>query len=689
MRTTRLIAACAAILVAAPVAAQQRFDLNAFRRLVGVSSPAVAPDGRSVAFIVRRPDFGRNRYTMTLMLADVATGTSRPLPFAGQGASDLHWSPDGRSLAFLANAGAGEGRQLWVLPVSGGEAKRLTSAPVGVQSYAWRPDGGAIAFVTRDTVPQDTGEAKFRKAFEVGNNDMFREAPPEPPSHIWVMSVPGGEARRLTSGKWTVEYFLPPGPEMSGLSWSPDGRSIAFVRMPTTETGSGDSSTVAVLDVESGALRALTGAATLEVGARFSPDGRFIAYRHPRAGDDGEPGAATGGGRHSVLEAYVAPASGGPGRVVSRPLDRNLRSAEWLPDGRSLLVGGNTGTTAGFWIQPLEGAARPLPLGDLVVTGGGGGGYGISVARTGAIALTATTSTRPSELYFMTSPMATPRRLTDLNAEVAAFALGRTEAITWSGPDGFTEDGVVTYPPDFNPGRKYPLVLNIHGGPRQASTTSFDPFVQAMASEGWIVFQPNYRGSDNLGERYMAAIVNDAGKGPGQDVMAGVAELRKRPYVDPTRTAVTGWSYGGFMTTWLIGSYPGEWQAAVAGAPVTSWEDTYNLSDLNVNVRYFFGGSPWTGGRQQAYREQSPITYVAQVHTPTLIMSSTRDYRVPPTQAYALFRALRDNGVETRFVAYPGAVHFPGSPVIMQDIYSRWIGWVRDHLGATKAAPAH
>jgi len=207
-----------------------------------------------------------------------------------------------------------------------------------------------------------------------------------------------------------------------------------------------------------------------------------------------------------------------------------------------------------------------------------------------------------------------------------------------------------------------------------------------MASEGWIVFQPNYRGSDNLGERYMAAIVNDAGKGPGQDVMAGVAELRKRPYVDRTRTAVSGWSYGGFMTAWLIGNYPGEWQAAVAGAPVTNWEDMYNLSDNNVGRGHFFGGSPWTGGRQQAYREQSPITYVAQVRTPTLIMSSTRDFRVPPTQSYELFRALRDNGVETKFVAYPGSVHFPGSPVIMQDVYSRWIGWVRDHLGGSAAA---
>jgi dipeptidyl aminopeptidase/acylaminoacyl peptidase len=673
------LAACAAIPAASPVAAQQHYRLDDFRRLVGVSSPAVAPDGSSVAFIVVQRQ--RLLPTRTLMLADVASGTSRALPFEGQGVSDPQWSPDGQSLAVLASAGGV--RQLWLLALPDGEAKRLTHAPAGVQSYAWRPDGSAIAFVTQDTVRHDPAEARPGTGFEVGYGDLFWEEPPPAPSHLWMVSATGGQARRLTSGTWTVEYFIPPGPKLSGLSWSPDGRSIAFVRLLTTETGARDSRTAVVLDVETGSVRQLTGGDTREFGPRFSPDGRLIAYRHERDAERNQISMVQGPRR--VVDAYVAPVSGGAGRVLTRALDRNLWLAEWMPDGRSLLVAGNTGTTTGLWIQPLEGAARPLPLDDLVMNGTAGG-FDVAVGPTGAIAFTATTAGRPSELYFMPSPTATPRRLTDLNAEVAGFALGRTEAITWSGPDGFISDGVVTYPPNFDPLRKYPLVLNIHGGPGLASNTGFDPVVQAMASEGWIVFQPNYRGSDNLGDRYMAAILDDAGKGPGQDVMAGVAELRKRPYVDPARTAVTGWSYGGFMTAWLIGNYPGEWQAAVAGAPVTNWEDQYNFSIANVGVGSSFGGSPWTDGRQQAYREQSPITYVANVRTPTLIMSMTRDFRVPSTQAYALFRALRDNGVETRFVAYPGRGHFPAGPANMLDVYSRWIGWVRDHFRGSAAA---
>ncbi len=678
MRALRLLIVCAAALsLSSPLVAQQRFDLATIRGLVGVFAPAVSPDGRWVAYLVSRPDYWKDRYETDLMLADATTGTSRQLTFERAGVSQPRWSADGRSLAFVASGGDSIGPQLWVLSLAGGEARQLTRTRGGVQSYAWRPDGTALAFVAQDTAPRDTGEARFRTGFEVGNGDMFLEAPVRP-SHVWLVPSAGGEARRLTSGNWTVEYSLPPGPPASGLSWSPDGRTIAFVRLPTTDTGSGDSTSIVLLDVNTGVPRSVTGVSTGESGARVSPDGRWIAYRSPRNG---------GESWNHVLEAYLAPTGGGAGRPLSRALDRNLFMAEWLPGGRSLLVAGNTGTTVGLWVQPLEGAARQLALGDLVVAGAYG--YEVDVGRTGAIAFVASTATRPPELYFMSSPEAKPRRLTDVNAAATRHALGRTETVSWAGPNGFTEDGVVVYPPDFSADRKYPLVLLIHGGPQSASKASFYPLAQLMAAEGWIVFEPNYRGSDNLGDRYQNAIVNDAGKGPGEDVMAGVAELRKRPYVDPARTAVTGWSYGGFMTSWLIGNYPGEWRVAMAGAPVTNLEDQYTLSDFNVGWGNSFGGSPWTGGRQQAYREQSPITYATRARAPTLIMSATRDFRVPPTQAFELFRALRDNGVETRFVAYPARTHMPSDPVNLLDIYGRWVDWVREHLGTEVRAATH
>ena len=279
----------------------------------------------------------------------------------------------------------------------------------------------------------------------------------------------------------------------------------------------------------------------------------------------------------------------------------------------------------------------------------------------------------------MSSSTASPKRLTNLNAEVAGLALGRTEVVTWQS-DGFTHNGIVTYPPDFSNNQKYPLVLVIHGGPTAASLETFATNAQLMAAKGWVVFQPNYRGSDQIGNVYQRAIVNDAGAGPGRDVMAGVEALKQRGFVDASRIAVSGWSYGGYMTTWLLGHYTG-WRVAVAGAAVTDWLDQYNLGDANVRRGSAFGGSPWTDPkRMQAYIEQSPITYAAKIRTPTLVMSDTQDYRVTPTQSYKLYHALSDNGVPTKFIAYPIYGHNAADPVRQRDVQRRWIEWIEQYF---------
>jgi len=279
----------------------------------------------------------------------------------------------------------------------------------------------------------------------------------------------------------------------------------------------------------------------------------------------------------------------------------------------------------------------------------------------------------------MDTPTSAPRRLSDFNGWASGIAFGKTERVTWKA-EQFEADGTVTYPANFDPSKKYPLVLVIHGGPTSASKTSFGSMPQLKAAEGWIVFQPNYRGSDNLGNAYQSAIVGDAGAGPGRDVMAGVAMLRAMPYIDGKRTAITGWSYGGYMTSWLIGNYPNEWTVAMAGAPVTNWEEMYNLGDGNTAIRYAFGGSPWTDGREAQYQAQSPITYVRKVRTPTLVMSNIEDFRVPPTQAFGLYRAMKDKGVETRFVGFQGRTHASADPVNGRERTKVWIDWVREHL---------
>lgn len=646
-------------------AQSQRFSLDLARKLVGVSGPRFSPDGKTIAFTVSRPNYGDDRNETELYAVDVATGAVRQLTFERRSVSEPRFAPDGKALAFLAPDTSSK-TQIWLMPMGGGDARRLTHSKTDVAHYSWRPDGAAVAYATEDEEPKKEGEAKHLATVDMGDQDIFLRSAIRP-QHIWIQPL-DGDAKRLTSGAWSLELVLPPGSPPSHLSWSPDGKQIAFARVPVPQTGRFDSVSVHVVDVATGAIRSLTGAERFQNNPEWAPDGKSILYVEARDGR-GDLGWEN--------EISVAPALGGKGKTLTRAIDRDVFGADWLPDGKSILVAANDRTSVGLWIQPVGGTARKVELGDLVINGAFG--YDVTASSKGAIAFTATTPTRPSELYVMDSRGAKPRRLTDFNAWAKNVNWGRMERVTWKN-DGYDEDGVLAYPPNFNPAATYPLVLVIHGGPTASSRVSYSTLAQLMAAEGWLVFQPNYRGSDNLGNAYQAAITKDAGAGPGRDVMAGVAELRKRAYVQKKNMAATGWSYGGFMTTWLIGNYPGEWQSAVAGAPVTNWMDEYNLSDGNVTVRYPLGGSPWTEEGEKLYREQSPVTYVRNVKCPTLIMSLLEDFRVPSSQALAYFHALKDNGVETQYIAFPGRGHNPRDPAHQLERTRLWVDWVRKHM---------
>ena len=661
----------AALLLASAVPAQQRFTLEMTRRVVRLSSAAEAPDGRTVAIVVARPNFTDDRMESELHAVDLASGAVRQLTYERHDVSQPAWSPDGRTLAFVAPDTAHHG-QVWLMPMGGGDARQLTASPTGVSHYSWRPDGAAIAYAAYDEAPKREGEASHLSSFEVGDQDLFLRKPTQP-LHLWLVKTAGGPAERLTRGSWSLEFALPPGSPPSALSWSPDGREIAFARVPAAESGRLDSVSVWLLDVASREIRPLDSVRRFQNNPHFSPDGRWLSYWYPREGR-GDIGW--------VNEVYLEPGGGGPARSLTRAIDRNLFASEWMPGGKAILVAGNDRTGVGAWVQPLDGPAKRIELGDLVVSGAYG--YELWAARTGRIYFVATAADRPPELYVLETPSAKPRRLTNFNAWADSVRFGMMERVTWTGHDGVPEDGVLVRPPDFSPTGSYPLVLNIHGGPNSASKRSFNALAQLMAAEGWLVFMPNYRGSDNLGNAYYSAIVGDWGEGPGRDVMAGIAELRKQPWVDRARTAVSGWSYGGYMTAWLLGRYPDEWRAGMAGAPVTSLEDEYNFSDGNIGWRYLFNGSPWRQEFKQKYVEQSPITYATRIKAPTLVMTNMEDFRVPPTQAFALHRALEDNGVETAMTAFAGRTHYPVTPVDQQEVLRLWVDWIKRHIGEAR-----
>lgn len=651
--------ACAGITPAAEVPTVR--DLI---RQVRLSDPQLSPDGRTVALVETRADLESDEFRSEIVLVDLASGNVRPLTRARQHAGSPRWSPAGDRIAFIAPDPDKNG-QLFVLPMSGGDALQLTKGKDSVSQLAWRPDGGSIAYAVEDPKPELKGEDKFRTAFKVGNDD-FTISEAVRPTHLWLVPAQGGDAKRLTSGGWSLPSSLPPGPPSSPVSWSADGKSILIVRQETPSTGDQLLARIQVLDVASGAIRSLTGDTRLEGYPKVSPDGAAVAYWRNRDAHAWE-----------FQDVWLAPFAGGAGRDLSVRLDVNVFGTWWAPDGRSLLVGGNTGTTVGLWRLALDGSSQRIPLEGVMPING----YwlDLDVGARGEIVFVGQTLTDPYELYLIAPGGRGATAVTHENAALAGLTLARTETVTWKGPGGRTLDGVLTYPAGYQQGRRYPLVLLVHGGPNSSSRERFGLPRQVMAAHGWLVFEPNYRGSDNRGNAFYAAIYQDAGQGPGEDVMSGVEYLQSRGLVDPARMAVTGWSYGGFMTTWLAGHYP-VWKAAVAGAAVTDWVEMYDLSDGNVTQSEATGASPYVGNGMAVNRRQSPASTMTRIRAPTLVMCDTGDFRVPITQSYGLYRALKDNHVTTEFYAIPSGGHFPGDPVRQMDVYQRWIDWLQRFL---------
>lgn len=667
-----VIATVAALLVAPGASAARRFSPDDLPKIVRLTDPRISPDGRSVALVVSRANLVDNRWDAELTLIDIATRQLRTVTRSRIGVTAPAWSPDGSQIAFLARD-AGGLSQIFLLPTGGGDARQLTTSKTSVTLMAWRPDSAGLAFAAADEAPPRQGEARYEDGFEVGNNGYLERSRPQP-THVWEVTTGDGAARRLTSGAWSLPNQLAPAGPPSQLAWTNDQKSVIFVRADTPITGDLRSRRIALVDVATGAVRDFAPSApTRSDPTRFdptlSPDGRILAFAAPQ-----------GDVPVSQSRVVTVPLAGGAAAEDAVPdLDRNLNLVGWLPDARSLVVAGNDGTRRSLWVKRPGAAVSKLGLGDLNPTAEA------SVGARGDIVFTATDSSHPAELFYLARPNATPVQLTRLQSATDGVEIGRQETVEWQS-DGKRVVGVLTYPPGYVAGTKLPLVLDIHGGPVATSYQSFSPRPQFLAGQGWLVFEPNYRGSDNLGNAFQRAIVGDASAGPGRDIMAGVAMLQQRGIVDDGRIAVGGWSYGGQMTSWLIGAYPGVWKAAIAGAPVTDIVDQYSLSDGNQIRGLQYGSSPFIGDNLQSYAAQSPISLAWKIKAPTLIMSNVGDWRVTTTQAYKLFHALQDNKVPVRFIAYPIPGHNAADPIRARDVARRWVAWFAGHLASGPVA---
>ena len=629
-------------------AAPRALDFADMRRVATYSDVAIAPDGRHVAALLRRGNYAKNRYDTTLVLVDVRSGARRDLTPERQEVSDPVWSPSGDRLAFLAPAGKGDKQktQVFVLPANGGEAKAVTSTERDVTAFAWSSGGRRVAYVTQDESPDKKAIDAHDDAFEVTSQPWTARSA-DVPSHLWLIAANGGKAQRLTSGTWSVA---------DPIAFGNGGRTVAFTQAPDGSFDAQRRGRVALFDVATRTVHAIGPVGSS--GPVFSRNGRTLAYHERNA-------AAP-----VVDDAVVASSDGSRSNVLTH-FGRAVRDIAFVGD--DLLLSAADGTLTRAYRIERDRRSTALPLGSLQP-------YAFSVARDRTIAFGAASANDPSELYVLVPGARSARRLTGTNAWLASRRLATTATLAWRSNDGVTLDEVVTLPPGYRGERAYPLVLEIHGGPTSSSAATFSELPQLMAERGWIVLQPNYRGSDNHGPEAVATSLGQPASLAGNDILAGIALAERRYNIDRARIGVSGWSAGGWMTSWLI-THDTRWRAAVDGAAVDDTLAVGTLSDIDSYMPQLLRGDPWRdpAAMNRALAE-SPLTYADKVKTPTLIITDAGDQRVPTPVSYEFYHAIRATGTPVEFLVYPINGHFPSDPLHTEDVYRRWIDWFATHF---------
>ncbi len=654
--------------LAAQAAHENPIHLKDFRALIRIGTPQFSPNGKQIAFVTYRSDFVHDRYAPTLGLISANGGSPRALVRGMKHLFMPRFSPDGKTIAFIATA---HGRtQIYTVPAAGGTPTALTDAPNGVQQFAWSPNGKTIAYVTPDDSPISAKDRRtHHDLFTIGDDDYLIQKPAVP-SHIWLLLVKSGKAHQLTHGSTSVLEARPPfGGSVSAPVFSANGKWIVYTQQANAHDSDSDRTRIVAVNVSSGKQHALTDKHSYEYDPQFAPKGDAVAWLYPH-----------GPGPVSNMKLLVGPVNGGKAEDKSAKLDRNLLpDFAWLPNGKGLIVMADDHVRRRLYIQPLNGKGHAIDLGAL-------NPLRVSVSSDGAIAVVADNATRAPELYLLKTRTSQPRRLTDFNRGFANFDYPRSVEVQWHAPDGQANDGILTYPDNYKKGKHYPLIVFSHGGPEAASVEGFDtgeigPLRDLFAADGYLVFEPNYRGSTNLGTQHEHAIYRDPGEGPNSDVMSGIKMLEKKGLVDQSRICAVGHSYGGYMTTWLI-SHQHFWRCAVVADGAVDWTEEYELSGTGnlAWTRDSLGGTPWDKQSAKLYRTGSPLTYAAQITTPTLILSGTADVVVPITESFGLYHALASRDVPVKFIGIPGAHHTPQDPVHLELYYQAIEHWVVKHM---------
>ena len=613
--------------------------------LRSVSDAQISPDGKWVTYTVTRADLEQNASDADIWLASTLGESPSRLTTHKKSDTSPRWSLDGRRIAFIS--AREEKPQIFLMSAFGGEPERLTEHKGGVRQISWSPDGRSIAFVA-DQEPTAEEEKRIKDkddAIVVDTNYKF--------NRLWVLDLATRKARLLATGEAVA----------NDPQWSPDGTHIAYSTTPTPRADDGSLSDLHVVAVAGGAPRKLVENAGADQSPRWSPDGTRIAYI-TSAGSDV---------RQSQLA--VIPVAGGTSLMVAPRFLYQPNAPTWSPDGRTLYFGASVRTTTQLFAVPAAGGT-PRALTDVRGVIGGG-----TMSRDGrSVVFTMSDPQRPADVHVATigTGLLKSRQLTDHNPQIRELALGKAEVVQWKSSDGMEMDGVLLRPVGYEPGKRYPLITSVHGGPAGAWTENFaagwgSPG-QVAAGQGFAIFFPNPRGSSAYGEKFLRANIKDWGAGDYRDIQTGIDALIARGVADSSKLAQTGWSYGGYMTAWTL-TQTNRFKAVVVGAGLTDMYSMYATNDIPRTLDGYFGAEPWNDTTE--YRKRSAMTYIKNARTPTLILHGQMDLRVPVGQAQELYTGLKKNNVPVQLVFYPREPHGLQEPRHQLDKMKRENEWIR------------
>jgi len=624
-------------------------------RVARVSSPRISPDGARVAYLAAENAMDKEKDTAWKSVTQLwVVPTAGPATAARQftrgekSVANLEWSPDGKLLAFTMDAGDEKDAkpEVWFMYADGGEPWQVTKHKSGVRGFQFSPDGKTLLLTATVALSDEEEKRTKQKDDAVVVDRDFKMG------QLWTWNIATNEEKQITKGDFTV----------SDARWSPDGAHVTFTTNPTPRLDDMSLQTAWVLEVASGKQRKLMETPDPTQMARWSPDGKSIAY------------LSSAGLVVYKVNLFVVDANGGAPRKLSGSFELNAGEAVWSRDGKTIYFSSDDHEAMKiFAVDVAAGTAQPLTDAATVVNLA-------EISANGQTAVgTRGDSTHPDEVFRSDLGFRSLERITNQNAWLADYALGSSEVVRWkSSKDGMEIDGIVTKPVDFDATHKVPFLLNPHGGPTGASLLSFSPTEQIMAANGYMVLQPNFRGSTGRGEKFEAANQNDWGNGDFKDDMSGVQAMVDKGWADPDRLGAFGWSYGGYMTMW-IDTQTDRFKAISPGAGLPDLYSMYSETDIHRYLTVFFNAkAPWDN--YQEYWDHSPMKFVGNVKTPTMILHGQADTRVPIPQAEEFYRALYERKVPVEYVTYPRENHGFVEPRHIQDRWQRYLVFFGKYL---------